>query len=220
MSYFQSLKPDQVFCINLKTRPDRLVLIKQELQKVGLSTVRFHQPDKDPRGGKQGVYLSHQHIATTALSENLSYVCIFEDDVKFLPHRLTAISQREMELFLMECSEWDVLYLGHNPLTVQPTTRKGIIRCHSFATHAYILSQAGMKKLVETEYNGTAIDVLYQQQFKCYALEKDIAHQPPDQRSDVDEHSLLFTPDTRYLREGVSNVSLWVQRLMGRVEVC
>lgn len=206
------------FCINLKTRADRLKLVTQELQKIGIFDVRYHQPDKDPQGGKRGVYLSHQNIARISLSEGLPYICIFEDDVKFLPHRMTETRQTEMMSFLATCPEWDVLYLGHNPVLVKPTKMKGIIRCYSFATHAYILSEKGMKKLIGREYEDVAIDVLYKNEFRCYGLEKDIAHQPSDGRSDVDQHSLLFTPDTRYLREAWTNVSLWVQRAIGIVD--
>jgi GR25 family glycosyltransferase involved in LPS biosynthesis len=100
------------FFINLDERPDRLVHIKGELQKIGLEDVA--QRVKGCRvssGGGLGCTLSHIKCLENAKENDYETIFIMEDDITFLDPTLLVKNIRRFE---DTNPDWDVLVIGGN----------------------------------------------------------------------------------------------------------
>ena len=78
---------ENVFYINLDTRPDRKIEVEKQLAKLNWSFNRFEAckpPDpNNPHGGRIGCTLSHLNLLKYAKQTNLPYVVVIEDDILF-----------------------------------------------------------------------------------------------------------------------------------------
>jgi len=175
------------FAISLQSREDRYIRCRDEFRRVGWP-VEFYRPTKDAVSGARGCFLAHQHLAVEGLRRQLDWIAIFEDDVNF-SLRKDSITHL---LAFREESSWDVLYLGHAPLRMKRTSHPHIARTWSNCTHAYLLSERGMRALAMAQWDGTPVDSYYRQRMTCYALYPMIAFQREDGTSDTDVTSRKY----------------------------
>lgn len=86
---------DKIVCVNLKSRPDRLVAFNEGLPEefkdkvVILDAIDGNKlllPDWWPGGHSgYGCYLSHKRIIEDAIQDDLNSILILEDDAEFVP---------------------------------------------------------------------------------------------------------------------------------------
>ncbi|MCX4026260.1 glycosyltransferase family 25 protein [Endozoicomonas sp. SM1973] len=189
---------DKAFCISIKERTDRQKIAKENLAKLETS-LEFWLVDKDVENPERGCYNSHRDIAKYALENNYERVLIFEDDVMF--HRIP--SARELKRFnqFLKSNRGDIFYLGALLGRMWLTPKLGIARCSAFCTHSYILNKSGMEKLVDTPYDGTAVDLVYKRKLDSYLAFPMLTSQLPYDvaSSDISTHrndNVVFTDDS------------------------
>lgn len=111
---------DQVYIINLPSRPDRLRQLGKELRKVGvlleapkitvMPAVRPTDAGPFESVGARGCFMSHLSVLEDAISHGYKRFMILEDDVKFTK----AFSKRaSCALQEMNQKSWCMLYAGH-----------------------------------------------------------------------------------------------------------
>lgn len=153
---------DATYCISLDTRSDRREIFRTSIGKALDNHIIFHvvQKHSDP---KRGCYESHQQIAKLALEQGLNRVLIFEDDVR--AYELKASRIRWLNRF-MRNHRFEALHLGYSMGRTWLTWFPFIARGKVVALHAYVLSRAGCKILVETPYDGTPVDVMFKRRIR------------------------------------------------------
>lgn len=124
------------YVINLDRRTDRLVLVHNEFEKMGMTFVRY--PAYPDPVGWRGCKKSHLELLQTIHGiydiPPQEVAAIYEDDVMFLQ------GERIIEMVMKELPEdWDMLYLGASPQ--EPFTRYSphLFRMgKSWTTHAIV----------------------------------------------------------------------------------
>ena len=141
---------DKIVCVNLKSRPDRLLAFNEGLpdefkDKVvifdAIDGNKLDLPDWWPGGHSgYGCYLSHKRIVEDAIQEDLDNILILEDDAKFVPDFYNKFVEFNKEL--PEDAEY-VLYGGQlSYASAYPPEKvsEHVIRAFSVErTHAYAL---------------------------------------------------------------------------------
>lgn len=130
---------DNVKCvvINLKTRPEKKQYMENQLKKNNFQYTFFNaEKHNDP---KRGCLESHITVLQDAITSNISYLLIMEDDCKFIKG-FSAMEQPP--------SNWDMLYLGGTVHRVLDKKYKGYARVQCWTTHGYIINLTN-KNLVE-----------------------------------------------------------------------
>ena len=138
--------------INLDSRQDRDLLVKEEFEKLGISPTRISgtviKATKNSMwNGVLGCTLSHIKCLETALKQNQN-IFIFEDDIKFIP-------ANETKTILNICCEelnkieWDMFYIAANVLKpiYQETKHLGRLS-HAQSTVAYGVNYNFIEKLL------------------------------------------------------------------------
>lgn len=200
---------DEVFLVNLKRRPDRLVSVQATLRQCDWPfkwPTIFQAVDGNlvphPHGwqsgsGAWGCMRSHQQIFEQVMMNGANSVLILEDDVCFEPD-----FREKVKVFLQAVPEdWDQLMLGGEhvntngvPMLVKP----GVYRCTDCErTHCYAIRGEFLKKLYRRwisggDFNGEVHcdwimgrDPEMQSKHKVYAPERFLAGQERG-RSDID----------------------------------
>jgi glycosyl transferase family 25 len=170
------LDVDAVFCISLREREDRRVELQAELEPLGLD-IEFYLADRDDGNPERGCYTSHQACARLALERGYRRVLMLEDDARLEhhdPRQIAAINAflgwRNPELF----------YLGGIVGRMWRIPWPYIVRCRLAATHAYILSAKGCRKLCAIAYADKPIDSMYAKRFKAYGAYPLLLEQQPE----------------------------------------
>lgn len=163
---------DEVFCLTLRTRPERRAAAERQLATVGLAErVSFLVQDADVEDGKRGCFHAHQEAARVALSRGARRALIFEDDIHFLPS-FTPFAAAQVARFVRTAQEpWHVFFLGHFPRRMELSAHAGVVKVSSMDAHAYIITETGMRDLSQLSYQGEQVDVHYH--YQCvfsYAL--------------------------------------------------
>ncbi len=180
---------DGVYCISLRSRPDRAARAARELHRVGLcSQARFYRPDRDHELPARGIWESHRTVARHALGRGLERVLVLEDDVRFarwIRPRTVARVRRALETLP---ADWRILYLGHLPLRAYPVGL-GVLRTRSGCAHAYIANRELLRWLAATPFApvarevggmvGRGIDAAYRAMPGAYAVFPMLAVQAP-----------------------------------------
>ena len=162
---------DQISCINLYSRDDRLEECQKVFKRLNIPcrVKRFH---KHPNDGKKGCYESHLSVIRDAYVKGCENVLIFEDDVIESPYFDESLIEKAIE-FMNNNNEWDIFYLGHQPdvfFSSSYAVSDYIMKTSSTLTHAYVMSRKFMKKMLNREYDDTAIDKVYLANENSYAL--------------------------------------------------
>ena len=161
---------DEIYCINLISRPDRYKIMK-DFEKEEKIKLNFFRPEKHPEGGRIGCFTSHITIIQNAYDSGKNLILIFEDDIIKTPS-YKDICYNEINDFIINNQNWEMLQLGSftfNPidslLVPMNTKYKNISQHNSMLASSYIIKRKGMKKILDTykEYiNTEQIDGFYQ----------------------------------------------------------
>jgi GR25 family glycosyltransferase involved in LPS biosynthesis len=143
---------DEIYCINLISRPDRYKIMK-DFEKEENIKLNFFRPERHPECGRIGCFTSHITIIKSAYDSGKNLILIFEDDI---------IKKNNQN--------WEMLQFGSfnpiNSLLVPMNTKyKNISQYSSMLASSYIINRKGMKKILDTykEYiNTEQIDGFYQ----------------------------------------------------------
>lgn len=168
----------KTFVLNLDRRPDRWKQFTEQVEPKFLNYNRFSAVDGSKlipnkqlqrifegndysmRSGMVGCAMSHIKMYIDLLHSDVDALCIFEDDVKFVPDFQTK--------FLHLCKnlpkDWDICYLGHHmwPRYATPDffdkeklpeiEKWGVLKSLTYSiggTGGYLISKAGAKKLLD-----------------------------------------------------------------------
>jgi len=159
------------YCINLRSRKDRLKQAQKVFKKIGLD-VSFHIVDKHPNGGSQGCFESHIQIITEAYNKGYERCIIFEDDAT-PTSKLNNGLLRKCIKFMNKNKDWNIFYLGVLPEIRNHSTKHitdNIYKLSGICTHAYVIHRRLMEKLINMKYIGITIDYLFIQLDSCYAV--------------------------------------------------
>jgi len=143
---------DNVFCINLDRRQDRMALAQKELEKFNIVFERFSAVDgnsldkgnyttnPDVSSGIIGCTLSHAKLLSICKERGYEKVLILEDDII-----LNDNFEEKLVLYIKEIpAYWDMFYLGgnhnfHNGEKINMISEH-IGQCNmTFSTHAYAI---------------------------------------------------------------------------------
>jgi hypothetical protein len=180
--------------INLRCRPDRDILCKNELIGIGITEPKRYNAFKT-KDGAIGCFMSHISILQEAKDNKYPYILICEDDVVFKDHykMLEKIDN-------LKDDDWDVLLLGGNMFSPYSVYSEDAYRIHKcFCGTAYIVRehyydtlintwQPDLQKLVATSNRDYALDVSWfplQQRDKWLLIRPLQVYQRPGQ-SDIE----------------------------------
>jgi GR25 family glycosyltransferase involved in LPS biosynthesis len=155
---------DQIYYINLDTRPDRNKHIQLQLYRHNLSANRLTAI----RGNKGHDAMvackkSHQSIIETARNLKHNNICVLEDDVIFDDNFLNMADICVSNI----PDDWDLLFLGHcfsKPYT-EAISRMIYRPINIFCTHCYCVHKKAYDTIIEylsnTKYLYMPIDHIY-----------------------------------------------------------
>ena len=176
------LDVDAVFCISLREREERRRAVLEQLQPLGLD-IEFYLADRDRENPERGCYTSHQACARQALERGHQRVLMLEDDAT-----LTGGDDRQMRSInrFLRLRSPEIFYLGGIVGRMWRIPFPHVVRCRLAATHAYILSASGCRKLLSLPYASRPIDSIYAKRFKAYGAFPLLLEQQPESRMPSD----------------------------------
>jgi GR25 family glycosyltransferase involved in LPS biosynthesis len=162
---------DRIYCISLKTRPDRRALAEKQFAAVGLlPRVEFVVVAIHPTNREEGIFQSHMICLNKGLYAKARNILIFEDDVFFQETKVEILP--EVCRYLESAGNWDALFLGcitdgSKRIEKMPLA-KITYRC---LAHAYALNRPFAKDIVRQSWQGVPFDeVLRRHNREFYAL--------------------------------------------------
>ena len=192
-----------LFYINLIERTDRKAHIEDQLEKTGFPKEkinRFNAVKMDNGNGALGCSFSHLKCIQIAKEQNLSHVCVFEDDATFVN---PAIFIQQVNHFLKkrEHQVWDVLLLGGNNMWPFEEIDNSCIKVsHCLTTTAYIVKNHYFDILIQNFKDGIKNLLKYPELKNQFAIDKFwICLQEKDKW-------YLLTPIAVYQREDYSDI--------------
>jgi hypothetical protein len=223
---------DAAYCISLKTREDRVAQAAAEFHRIGLCRrVTFYRPDKHPKNGFIGSWMSHREVAMHALERGSERTLICEDDVLFT-RRIRPGTLRAIERALRALpSDWTIFFLGHWPLTAY-FVRHNVLRTSSGCSHAYVASPRLLRWLRDHPWGapgvqfsriaGKGVDSAYAKLPGAYALFPMLAIQRASPSDNFDDPSIRKTKKKKKLKHLVTRSAhreLLLSRLMRPFEL-
>ena len=160
-----------VFYINLDKRPDRKTLVENELLSLGIDPTairRFRAIELS--NGAIGCSLSHLRCIQHAKNENLPYIMVVEDDLKFTDIEKFGI---QFDKLLQSHTDWDVVLLAGNnvgPYNILSDCAVKINQCQT--TTGYLVKQEYYDTLIENFSNGIRLLVANPQHHIHYAIDR------------------------------------------------
>lgn len=168
---------DKIYCISIRDRRDRRSSARREFEWAGLGErVEFHLVDRHPEDTEQGIYESHLACLRAGLSAGAKTILIFEDDVLLEPMDNPQAVKLAGALAI---ESWEMLCLGALVDGSSAGDTPGVRRIHYRAlTHAYAVTAATARRLVEIPWQGVAYDGMLRAEIQqAYALYPSIAFQ-------------------------------------------
>lgn len=158
---------EQIYCINLESRPDRWLECKDEFEKHSIEFVQrvdAFTGDQVLAGvaqyfpikpGEAGLVKTHESILRDAIENNFSSILILEDDIQFadtIHECLDSIPEN-----------WDVVYFGGNHAWGQPKqiNDKIAIANKTLAMHCVGIKNTVYQKMLDRISLNQPIDVTY-----------------------------------------------------------
>lgn len=126
-------------CISLKNNTEERERVITECTKYNFEP-KFYVPEKHPTSGEQGCLESHLYCIKYARDNNLENILILEDDIRFEETDLSNVKFPK---------KYDMIYLGHNPLTGYRHNKNFIKINSTLTTHAYILHRSMYNYVLE-----------------------------------------------------------------------
>jgi len=157
----------KIYCINRFDRKDRWKICQDEFKKMNfLNVVRFEAIIGSP--GWEGCRDSHLELLKMNCIEKT--FLILEDDVAFMPNALENLREAVNQL----PKDWDILYLGCNPLEqLEQYSDNLYILKKSYTTHAimyngfkavdFVLSNLEKIRKIDVFYSDIVME-----KFKCF----------------------------------------------------
>ena len=144
---------DEIYCINLISRPDRYKIMK-DFEKEENIKLNFFRPEKHQEGGRMGCFTSHITIIQNAYDSNKNLILIFEDDIIKTPS-YKDICYNEINDFIKNNQNWEMLKFGSiniidSILVPMNGKYKNILQYGSLSNTSYIINRKGMKKILDT----------------------------------------------------------------------
>lgn len=146
-----------IYAINLKSRPDRLQHISQEVLKIGNHELQIVEaiPNSNP---ELGCFQSHQKAIRLAQTNNLDKVLIVEDDAVFTSNTALLLQQSLEQLTLIQ---WDMFFLGANLQAPVHRVSDSLVKLtRSWCAHAYIVNSEFYSTILQLP-DTSPIDVHY-----------------------------------------------------------
>ena len=186
---------DEIFCINLLSRNDRLKRSKKLFDELNIP-ITYHRVKKHPMGGEIGCFESHIQIINYAYEKGYNNISIFEDDFIKSPSYNVKLIQEAID-FMERNTSWEIFYFGHQPDIFWNSSKiisSNIIKTHSTLNHSYAISRKFMEKMYNKIYNGEAIDKFFLKNNNSYALYPMIFYQ------DESDSDIKTSKAIRYMR--------------------
>lgn len=124
----------------------------------GLSgQVNIFTASRHPRGGTYGCWDSHVQVLRKALSLNLDYVLIFEDDAIITRNFSVDLLTKVISSLKSLPADWDLVGLGGISACWATAPRRVASNFYQgpfFELHSYIASKKFMKSVLKMEYDG------------------------------------------------------------------
>ena len=170
---------NKIYCINLIERNDRYEHIKKISNEYNMN-INFYRTERNKNSGEEGCFYSHISVIKDAFKNNYDNIIILEDDLQ--PFNITQKRINDVVNFIKH-NDFDIFYIG-----ICPDIRKNeniifdkkskIYSIKSLGAHAYILNKKSIKKFYNISYEGTAIDVYYNNNcFKSYGIYPSLFYQ-------------------------------------------
>lgn len=152
---------DQIYCINLISRPDRYAHMKK-LESDENIKINFYRPERDPSGGEIGCFKSHIAVIKAAYDAGHSKVLVLEDDI-IKTKSYDSIDYNEIMQFIQTNSSWEMIQLSWfdfaNTLFVPKTyPYVHLSQFGSVLASSYIINRKGMERILQTYKNYLAIN--------------------------------------------------------------
>jgi len=167
---------DQIYCINLISRPDRYARMRAfELEEK--IKINFYRPKKDISGGIIGCFKSHINVISQAYNAGYNQVLILEDDIIKTPaYSNGMVDFNSVSKFIKENKSWEFIQLSWSaPVNslflpmVSSKESKNLSQFNSFFASSYIINRNGMKRILDNykKYFGVEhVDGYYSEIFK------------------------------------------------------
>jgi GR25 family glycosyltransferase involved in LPS biosynthesis len=155
---------DQIYYINLDSRPDRNKHIQKQLFNNGLAANRVSAIyGKKGHDAMLACKQSHKFVVEISQKLKFSTICILEDDVVFEANFLSVANACTQRI----PNDWDILFLGHcfsKPYS-QPISDMIYRPINIFCTHCYCVNKKAYNILIQylsnPKYNHVPIDHIY-----------------------------------------------------------
>ncbi len=171
---------DAAFCISLSENSSRRDILEKEWRKINVIP-KYFLVDRHPENPEKGCFESHVRVCKNALKSGYKTVLVFEDDVRFLKNA-TNRTRRNVQYFMENCKNWDILYFGLIVERMWLSRHLGVAHCYGDGAHAYLVSRSGMEKIVSMK-NDMPYDVVLKNTLKAaYCLFPMIAIQAPEDK--------------------------------------
>jgi GR25 family glycosyltransferase involved in LPS biosynthesis len=151
---------DQVYCLNLDRRSDRMERVQKRFEHFGMQFKRIAAVDgsmmsdeeyknhklfkKKISKGELACAIGHERIYRDALENGYERILVFEDDARFVSNFLDRIQE-------MKQLDWDLVLLGCSQFGTIPKVKNGFYHANggSYCTFAYAATIDCCKKLLD-----------------------------------------------------------------------
>ena len=158
-----------VYFINLDHRIDRKKNAEFELTITGFPNIKRFNACKN-NNGRIGCSFSHLALLEMAKKENMSHICICEDDICFTDPKLF-VSQ--LNSFLEIEKDWDVILFAGNTIFPFIHTNEFSIKVkHCQTTTGYLIKQSYYDTLIQNIKEGLNLLLKFPEQHFKYAIDK------------------------------------------------
>lgn len=149
-----------VMCINVKERAERFEEAKAELKRAGLKQVVFFRAERQPDRDK-AIIDSHMACLKYAVSQGVSHVLVFEDDMLFQGD-IQANMARVVE-FHRQRPDCNIFYLGAFIFRKSEQVTPHILRGGMVTAHGYVMRTGFAKEVLARRPNcsGMSVDLFY-----------------------------------------------------------
>ncbi len=151
---------DKIYCISLKSRPDRKELARKQFAAVGLlPRVEFVIVTKHPVNQEKGIFDSHMTCLKMGIQENARNILVFEDDVFFEGFDSNVL--QDACSHLDSDSKWNALFLGCITDGSKKDERRNLAQItYRCLAHAYALNVRFANHIAQQGWDGIPFDEL------------------------------------------------------------
>jgi hypothetical protein len=151
---------DQIYCINLISRPDRYAHMKafESEEKI---KINFYRPERDICGGAVGCFKSHISVISQAYQMGYNQVLVLEDDlIKTSAYSNGIVDFKSIAKFIKKNKSWEIIQFSWTspvnsifyPMS-SPAESSNLSQFGSCLTSSYIVNRNGMKRILSTYKN-------------------------------------------------------------------